>query len=130
MKNKHRNIDPDFYYGASPVLFKLARELRQNSTEAEMKLWKALRNRKLLNLKFRRQHPIDSYIVDFYCHEKKIIIEVDGNIHNLPDEKKFDQFRENKLKQLGLNIVRFKNEEVLNNLDSVLKKLHSFIKAI
>jgi len=83
-----------------------------------------------MNLKFRRQHPIDSYIVDFYCHEKRVIIEVDGGIHNLPEEREFDRFRENELKHLGLNIIRFKNEEVLNDLDNVLKELQTFLQNI
>lgn len=96
-------------------------------TPSEKKLWKVLRNRKFLNLKFRRQHPISEYIVDFYCPEKKQIIELDGGIHNIPEEKENDEIRENELEKFGLKMVRFKNNEVLEHLDKVLTKLERIL---
>ncbi len=72
------------YYGAKKETFILARELRKSLTEAERVLWSKLRNKKIEGLIFRRQHPIDIYIVDFYCHKYKMVIEVDGEIHNNP----------------------------------------------
>ena len=116
-------LEEDFHFGASPIIFKRAKELRKSSTEAEKVLWKFLRNRNFHNMKFRRQHPISSYIVDFYCHEKNLVIEVDGGIHNLTEEKENDQVRENDLKELGLKILRFKNEDILKNIDQVIKRI-------
>jgi very-short-patch-repair endonuclease len=66
-------LEEDFHFGASPIIFKRAKELRKSSTEAEKVLWKFLRNRNFHNIKFRRQHPISSYIVDFYCHERILL---------------------------------------------------------
>ncbi len=98
----------------------MARELRNNLTEAENILWQELRNRKLDGFKFRRQHPIDIFIVDFYCHEKKLVVELDGGIHNVQDIKEYDMARSEELKSFGIKVIRFNNEEVYQNLDSVL----------
>lgn len=100
------------------VLIKYARELRQNSTDAEKLLWGYLRNRKFENLKFRRQEPIGKYIVDFLCYEKKLIIELDGGQHNLFKEK--DLIRDEWMNKQGYKVIRFWNNEVLNNIDGVL----------
>jgi very-short-patch-repair endonuclease len=75
------SFEYDFYFGASATTKALAAELRKNMTDAEKVLWQQLRNRKLGDLKFRRQHPVGIFILDFYCHEKKLAIEVDGGIH-------------------------------------------------
>ena len=107
----------------------LCRDLRKNPTKAEKILWKALRNRKLLNMKFRRQQPIfhdltgreTFFIADFYCHEKNLIIELDGTIHNF--KIKQDKERTEILNSLGLRIIRFSNNEVENNLNNVIKKI-------
>lgn len=120
-------LEDKLHFGASKYIFKIAKELRQNMTPSEKKLWKVLRNRKFLNLKFRRQHPISEYIVDFYCPEKKQIIELDGGIHNIPEEKENDEIRENELEKFGLKMVRFKNNEVLEHLDKVLTKLERIL---
>ena len=76
------SFEYDFYFGASATTKALAAEMRKNMTYAEKVLWQQLRNRKLDDLKFRRQHPVAIFILDFYCHEKKLAIEVDGGIHN------------------------------------------------
>ena len=78
--------------------------------------------------KFRRQHPIDVYIADFYCHEAKLIVELDGGIHNKPENKEYDQGRTNKLNELEIRVVRFKNEDVVNNMDWVLDRVRAFLK--
>ncbi len=98
----------------------MARELRNNLTEAENILWQELRNRKLDGFKFRRQHQIDIFIVDFYCHKKKLVIELDGGIHNVEDIEEYDIARSEELKIFGIKVIRFNNEEVYQNLDSVL----------
>jgi len=120
LKNTSTHI---FHYGAKPVIFERAQLLRKQSTEAEEKLWKRLRNRKFEGLKFRRQHPINRFVVDFYCHEKLLVVEVDGGIHNEVEVKERDDGREEELQNFGLTIIRFTNEEVLNEMDKVLGKL-------
>ncbi len=94
-----------------------ARTNRKEQTEAEQILWEALRNSKM-GFKFRRQHAIDKYIADFVCLEKKLIVEVDGEIHN--SQKEQDEFRTSILNQIGFDVIRFTNEEVINDLENVL----------
>ncbi|WP_199316134.1 endonuclease domain-containing protein [Tolypothrix sp. FACHB-123] len=100
------------------VLLERARELRKQQTPAEKILWECLRNRRLLNKKFRRQHNIDRYIVDFYCHEKLLIIEVDGSIH--ASQQTEDYIRENWLLSHQFTVIRFSNEQIFNDIESVL----------
>jgi len=92
-------------------------------TGAEMKLWQELRNHKFKGLKFRRQHPIGRFIVDFYCHEKRLVVEVDGSIHDLTEVKERDEGREEELKNFGLTIIRFTNGEIEYDIENVLNKL-------
>nr|NQU92957.1 endonuclease domain-containing protein [Bacteroidota bacterium] len=120
LKNTSSHI---YHYGATPEIFDRAQQLRKKMTEAEANLWKRLRNRKFEGLKFRRQHPVNRFIVDFYCHEKRLVVEVDGSIHDLKEVKERDEGREEDLKNLGLTIVRFTNEEILNDISTVLEKL-------
>ena len=104
-------------------LYQYGRELRQESTEAEKLLWAELRNKKLNGLKFRRQHPIDKFVADFYCHEKKIVIELDGSIHDEKINKEYDEARTAMLAGLNVIVLRFKNEDVTSNLKGVLRKI-------
>lgn len=113
---------------ASGKIFENARALRQTSTEAEEKLRQELRNRKLNGLKFRRQHPIDKWIADFYCHEKKLGIELDGSVHDEKEIAEYDAGREKDLKELGFNVIRFRNDEVLSNIDGVIKAIIEYCK--
>ncbi|WP_153640457.1 endonuclease domain-containing protein [Prolixibacter sp. NT017] len=111
------------FYNAPPIIFERAKRLRENMTEAELKLWECLKEKKLLNLRFRPQHPIDIFIADFYCHPLKLIIEIDGGIHLSETNKAYDIGREAELERWGLKVVRFTNQEVLNSLDQVLMNL-------
>ena len=111
------------FKGANGNLFEFSRELRQRSTVAEDLLWQFLRNKKHNNLKFSRQHPLKNYIADFYCHELKLVIEVDGGIHNLLQNIDYDEMRTSILNEYGLKVIRFSNDEVLNNLPEVLNKI-------
>jgi len=111
------------FYNASATIFERAKLLRENMTEAELKLWECLKEKKLLNLRFRPQHPIDIFIADFYCHPLKLVVEIDGGIHMSETNKAYDVGREAELDRWGLKVVRFTNQEVLNNLDQVLRKL-------
>jgi len=117
------SYDDNLHKGAIGKLFEYSRELRQVSTEAEKLLWAELRNRKLNGLKFRRQHPIDKYIVDFYCHEKKLVIELDGSIHDKKENKEYDQARTIELGGLKIKVIRFRNDEVENGIGKVLEKI-------
>ena len=100
-----------------------AKELRKNMTNAEKTLWQQLRTNKL-GWHFRRQQIIHGYIVDFYCHQKSLIIEVDGDIHD--HQIKEDKEREKALREYGFEIIRFRNEEVERNLYQVLAKIRRF----
>ena len=118
-----KSIEQEMFYGAKPKIFEKARELRNTSTLAEKALWKHIRNKKLSGFAFRRQHPIDIYIVDFYCHIKKLAIEVDGEIHNSRFAKEKDEGRTAEIEQFGINLIRFTNKEVLENISQVLKTI-------
>ncbi len=95
-----------------------ARKLRRETTEAEALLWKHIRDRNLVGIKFRRQHPIGRYIADFCCVEEKLIVELDGGQH--ADDSDQDEQRTQDIETYGYRIVRYWNSEVLNNIDSVL----------
>jgi very-short-patch-repair endonuclease len=96
------------------------RQLRRNSTDAEMKLWFAVRDRRLAGFKFVRQKPIGPYVVDFLCRDRKVIVEVDGGQHA---ESKGDQVRDAYLASEGYHILRFWNSDVLGNIDGVLQTI-------
>lgn len=89
-----------------------ARELRKEMTEAEKKAWEFLRDRRLGGLKFRRQHVIAGYIVDFYCAERKLVLEIDGEVHQQAEQKAYDEHRSQVLSEQGLQIVRIANGDV------------------
>ena len=115
-----------------PIQIKFARALRKQQTEAEALLWKKLRNRKLDGFKFLRQHPIiiptfskekSFYIADFYCREKSLVVEVDGPIHFFDRDE--DAIRDEVMNKLGLTVLRFTNEMVVTNLESVLNRIRT-----
>ena len=110
------------YYGADSNTLRAAHILRKSMTKAEAVLWKKLREKNVFNTKFRRQHPISIFIVDFYCHEYKLVIEVDGDIHNDEIASQYDLGRTEVLNKFGLKVIRFTNNQILYNLDSVIKK--------
>ncbi|MCD6069116.1 MAG: type restriction enzyme [Bacteroidetes bacterium] len=105
-----------------------ARKLRKKSTTAEDLFWKIVRNRKLLNLKIRRQHPIGPFFADFYCHELLLVIEIDGSIHESEEIKKRDKRREQYLLQEGFRVLRFTNEDVLFNSQVIEETIKEFIQ--
>ena len=117
-----------FFQNASPEAFEKARALRKGSTKAEDKLWQALRNRNLNGLKFRRQHPFEEFILDFYCQEKAFVIEIDGGYHFTEDQIEYDQNRTGFLEEQGLNVIRFTNAEVEENLEQVLTRIRELTK--
>jgi very-short-patch-repair endonuclease len=104
-----------------PSLLARARELRQPQTPAEQRLWAALRNRHLEGFKFRRQHPIGRFIVDFYCYECALVVEIDGDSHVAQME--YDQARTEWLSDRGNRVLRFTNQDVERRLDAVLEAI-------
>jgi very-short-patch-repair endonuclease len=121
--------DNSMYYGANPATMRVAARLRKNLTLGEFLLWKKLRDRKIFKTKFRRQHPVNNFIVDFYCHEYKLVIEVDGDYHNDEDQIKYDLDRTSDLINFGLKVIRFTNHEIINNVDHVIEEILNFITA-
>ena len=100
-----------------------AKEYRKNSTKSEEIMWRVLRNRQLINLKFRRQYILAGYIIDFYCASHKIAIEVDGSIHDNKAQIEHDKYRQDILESHGIKFIRVRSERVEQNLAEVLKEL-------
>ena len=107
-----------------------ARSLRKSQTYPEKLIWERLRNRRFMGLKFRRQFPIGIYITDSYCPEKDLIIEINGKIHDRKEQKIWDYDREMNLKSEEFNIIRFKANDVIDDIESVLLKLAKYINKI
>ena len=99
----------------------LARQMRCEPTPAEKKLWEKVKNKQLLGFKFRRQHTIDRFIVDFYCGQARLIVEVDGSVHEYTQEE--DAIRQEYLESLELRVIRFTNSEVLNSVEMVVEQI-------
>lgn len=127
MKDKNPYHDESMWKGAPANNFLLAKQLRERMTQAEIAMWEVLKNKKFNNYKFRRQHPIQNFIVDFYCHELKLIVEIDGKYHDSEVQKNKDLNRTELLQFQGLREIRFSNEEIVNDMYLVLKKLEDFI---
>lgn len=115
------------------LIKQIVRSLRRNQTESEATLWETLRNRKISGKKFLRQHPIifnwegekRFIITDFYCHESKLIVEVDGGVHE--KQKEYDNMRDFIVKSMGFKVIRFKNDEILKNLQGVIDTINKEI---
>ena len=108
------------FYGAKPKLFVKARILRENLTKPEKLLWGFLKENQL-GVRFKSQHPIDIYIADFYCHELKLVIEVDGENHK--QNLAYDESRTAALNHYGIKVIRFSNEEIINEIENVIAKI-------
>ena len=120
---KSRIIERNMFYGASRNTFEKARQLRKNMKTAEKILWRELKNRKLFKTRFKRQHPIDIFIVDFYCHEFKLAIESDGEIHNAKDIAEYDEGRTSDLEKLSIKILRFTNDQIFSNINAISNEI-------
>jgi len=117
--------DYPFYFGAGPEMLRIAGDLRHALTPAEKILWDKLRNKQVKGYRFRRQHPIGDFIVDFFCYDAMLVIEVDGEIHNEAFQNERDLQRTKLLNNLGLKEIRFKNDEILNQIDQVINRIGS-----
>lgn len=107
----------------SPELLQAARALRQTQTNAEAVLWDALRDRQLRGIKFRRQYAVERFILDFYCPAAHLVIELDGSVHDEPMQRERDEARTAALEARNYRVIRFRNEEVLADLQSVLERI-------
>ncbi|MBN8823422.1 MULTISPECIES: endonuclease domain-containing protein [unclassified Spirosoma] len=120
----------DMFYGASPQIFENARKLRAAMTPAELLLWEHLRAKRFKGLRFKAQHPIGYFVADFYCHVARLVIELDGSVHDSVDQQEYDLNRTYVLKEFGLTVIRFRNEEVLLRVDAVLTEITEFLPQI
>lgn len=125
---RNRVIDAEFFYGATPEIFLRAAELRRNMTKAEKLLWRELKSKKLMGLTFRRQHPVNMFIADFYCHIARLVIEIDGSIHEIDGNKEKDQGREDEFEKFGIATIRFTNYEIYQELDKVLHEIEAICR--
>ena len=107
----------------SATIVRAARQLRQEPTSAEVKLWDALRSHRLAGLKFRRQHPYGRFVLDFFCVEHSLAVELDGSIHAEPAQAARDAERTEYLQAHGIRVLRFKNDQVEKEIETVLKEI-------
>jgi very-short-patch-repair endonuclease len=117
------------HYGASKQIFQFAEVLRKNMTEAEKIIWEKLCKNQL-GVRIRRQHPVWKFIADFYCHELKLIIEIDGGIHLTSENKEYDISRDITLNELRIQIIRFTNDQVINETDMVIEEIKRTIAVL
>jgi very-short-patch-repair endonuclease len=122
--------DLPMFQNASQSAFEKARVLRKSPTIAEDKLWQFVRGRKMLGKKFRRQHPFEEFILDFYCHECKLVIEIDGDYHLSKEQTAYDANRTAFLNEQGLSVLRFTNRQVMAEIDTVIRKVKEVIKQL
>lgn len=125
-----KSVEREMYYGAKPELFILAKEMRKNPTEAERILWKYLRKFRQKGFLFRQQHPLDIFIADFYCHKIKLVIEADGKVHFNEQAQEHDDGRTGELERFGIKVIRFTNEQVINNQSFVFKQIEQYIEEL
>ena len=106
------------------------RKLRQEQTYVEKIVWLYLRNRKMFGYKFKRQYSIDQYVVDFFCPELKLALEIDGGIHEMEENKLYDKERQSYIESYGIEFLRIKNEELLGNPNKAFEKIAEKIKSM
>ncbi len=111
-----------------PILKKFARELRNNSTKSEIKLWGYLKGKQMLGYDFHRQKPLLNFIADFYCYELKLVIELDGYTHMLEETIIKDAIKESELNRIGLKVLRFADAEVMQDIENVLRTIEKYIE--
>jgi imidazole glycerol-phosphate synthase subunit HisF len=116
------------YHNASKHLMDRATALRQRETKAEQAFWKMVRENQIKGYKFRRQHALSCYVVDFYCHKLQLVIELDGSIHDLEEIIEKDITRQKAIESLGLRVYRFSNSDVLEHPSKVIQRLLQIIE--
>lgn len=121
--NEQQKYRDNLFYKSSGKKIQFAKNLRKNLTPAENKLWQILRGGKNGGHKFRRQHVIGKFVAYFYCHKSKLVVEADGEIHNLVENKNYDAERNLLMLEKGIKVLRFSNDEILNSIDTVVAKI-------
>ena len=116
------------FYGDKPEIFEKASILRGNMTQTEKLLWEKLKDRNLFTHKFRRQHPIDIFIADFYSHPIRLAIEIDGGYLLKSEQREYDEGRTGELENWGIKVIRFSNKEVAESIDFVVERIKFEIK--
>ncbi|HAN17820.1 MAG: hypothetical protein A2X13_05845 [Bacteroidetes bacterium GWC2_33_15] len=124
----NQRLENPIYHGAKAKTLGKAHDLRMCMTSSERILWQNLRNKKVLDYKFRRQHAISQFIADFYCHEARSVIEVDGGYHNNPDQQEYDKGRTAELENLGIKVLRFTNKDVETDINKVITEISTYLK--
>jgi len=120
-----KELDKNMYFRAKPSVMESAKLLRNNMTYHEKLLWEKLKGKQICGIRFRRQHPISLFIVDFYCHEVRLVVEVDGEIHY--DRIDYDDGRSAKMERFGIKVIRFTNFEVENNIEKVIMRIETTV---
>lgn len=128
-RHTYATMKKQMFYGAGPLTFERARDLRIHATEAEQKLWSYLKT-KPLGIKFRRQHPLGPFIVDFYAHQIKLVIEADGAVHAEPGVAENDRLRQQGMESDGITVIGFTNDQIIGTLDFVKVKIEETITAL
>jgi very-short-patch-repair endonuclease len=123
-------IEKDMFFGAKAEVFTLALQMRKNPTEAERAMWNILRKFRHSGFPFRRQHPIEFYIADFYCHNLRLVIEVDGEIHTEKEIQNHDEGRTGELERFGIKVIRFTNNQILHQINLVVEEINASIKEL
>jgi very-short-patch-repair endonuclease len=118
-------LDKTMYFRAKPDTLEVARILRKNMNKYEKLIWEKLKGKQVCGLRFRRQHPIDIFIADFYCHEVRLVVEIDGEIHDQQEE--YDDGRSAEMERFGIKVIRFTNDEVKNNIEKVINKIEKVV---
>ena len=122
-------MSTSMHYGASKEIFQIAERLRRDMTITEKIIWEKVSDKQLA-VRIRRQHPIWKFIADFYCHEVKLVIEIDGGIHLRSENKEYDISRDIILKEFQIEILRFTNDEVMKDTSPVIEKIKSTIEKL
>jgi very-short-patch-repair endonuclease len=120
-----KELDKNMYFGAKAVTIETAKLLRNNMTNYEKLLWEYLKGKQVCGVRFRRQHPIMFFIADFYCHEAKLVVEVDGEIHD--DNTDYDDGRSAEMEKFGILVLRVTNSEVETSLEKVISKIETIV---
>jgi very-short-patch-repair endonuclease len=120
---KVTTIEYPMFYGATPDIFLKAKALRKTETEAERTLWQRLSKNQINGLQFGRQHPINKFIADFYCHKIKLVIELDGGIHEPATNKEYDEERTEIFSKFGISVIRFTNNQIFENIELVVSSI-------
>jgi very-short-patch-repair endonuclease len=125
MELKMHERDKTMYFRAKSDTFQAARIVRKNMTISEKLLWEKLKGKQINGLRFRRQHPIEFFIADFYCHEIRLVVEIDGEVHN--ENQEYDDGRSAEMEKFDIKIIRFNNDEVENDIEKIISEIKSIV---